>query len=323
MEFLVVGAMVLLAASFLYPPLGRSLRNIGRRVEADGTDRTRRITSLETNSTELEAPPAPAPAVAPPPSPQAAAPAPSPQDAAPSERPQFGKKRVAVEEPKRPDVPPSGQIFNKELFEGEMGDFLRKHGYAPDDPRNQAPNVQPLSVLLAEDLAELRRANEAVNKAANFRIEPWHLLPFELWHGEFGPWLRQELDLSPCRPWNTIFLPADEAGAKELGLPIAPAEFSKPSDEALAVLSILREIYAGLDPAEGKAVKIMLAGVRSATPQLFPNDIGDFSDRVREARADVRALAFITASTSGAVGKDTIVKSQDTFLGKPEQQLVS
>jgi len=294
MQILVVGAMLLFVASFLYPPLGRALRDLGRKAEDNRGSRAREFKS---------------------------APEPSSQTTGAQEaRPQFGK-RVTVEGPKRPSTPPEGQIFNKELFEGERGEFLRKMGYSPDDPRNQAVNTQPLSVLLAEDLAGLRRATTAVNGVSNFRIEPWHLLPFEIWRDDFGPWLRKELDLSPARPWNTIFLPADEAGATALGLPIAPQPLT-PTDETMAMLAILRETYAGHSPQEGEAVRIMLDGVRSNTPQLFPADIGDFSDRVRTARAHVRALAFVTAVTSGAIGKDAIVKSQATFLGKPDEQLV-
>ena len=54
----------------------------------------------------------------------------------------------------------------------------------------------------------------------------------------------------------------------------------------------------------------MLAGVRSNTPQLFPPDVADFTDRVRDARANVRALAFVTAVTSGAIKREVILKSQ-------------
>ena len=72
----------------------------------------------------------------------------------------FGKK-ATVEEPRRPAVPPQAQIFDESLFEGEIGDFRRQNGYAPDDPRNQAVNVQPVSVLLAEDQWAMRKATEA------------------------------------------------------------------------------------------------------------------------------------------------------------------
>ena len=88
----------------------------------------------------------------------------------------FGKK-ATVEEPRRPAGPPQGQIFDESLFEGEIGDFLRQNGYAPDDPRNQAVNVQPVSVLLAEDQWAMRKATEAVNSISDFPIVPVHLLP--------------------------------------------------------------------------------------------------------------------------------------------------
>jgi hypothetical protein len=307
LEYLVFGAMLLFIASFVYPPLGRAMRDFGQRL--DGRPKQswnrRKIVGKDTMAHLVEDQ---APEVMISPTPEA--------------RPSFGKRKT-IEEPRRPAQPPSGQIFNKELFEGERGEFLRKHGYAPDDPRNQAVNVQPLSALLAEDLAGLRRAAEAVNKAASFPIEPWHLLPLTLWRGEFGAWLRQHLDLSPCRPWNTIFLPGDETGAKALGLPVGPQQPDAISDETKAMLAIIQETYAGMHPAEEEAVRIMLDGVRSNTPQLFPPDIGDFSDRVRRARADVRALAFATAVTGGGIDAATIVKSQNTFLGIPEQQLVS
>lgn len=237
----------------------------------------------------------------------------------------FGNKKPSIEEPKRPETPPQGQIFDKELFEGEIGDFLRSHGYAPDDPRNQATNVQPLSVLLAEDAAGLRSATEAVNSVGDFPIVPLHLLPERIWHGEFGPWLRQHLDLSPHRPWNVIFLPGDERGASALGLPVAPTAGETPEqfDMARAILSCIHDDYAGRSAPDVEASLIMVRSVRSNFPSAFPPDRADFSDRVREARANVRAFAFLHAVTSGKVKKEAILKSHDTFLGKPEEQLIS
>jgi hypothetical protein len=237
----------------------------------------------------------------------------------------FGNKKPSTEEPKRPETPPQGQIFNKELFEGERGEFLRKMGYAPDDPRNQATNVQPLSVLLAEDAAGLRSATEAVNSVGDYPIVPVHLLPESLWHGEFGPWLRQHLDLSPHRPWNVIFLPGDERGAAALGLPVAPTAGETPEqfDMARAILSCIHDDYAGRSAPDVEASLIMVRSVRSNFPSAFPPDLADFSDRVREARANVRAFAFLHAVTSGKVKKEVILKSHATFLGKPDEQLIS
>jgi len=224
--------------------------------------------------------------------------------------------------PQRPSAPPSGEIFSRELFEGEMGEFLRKSGYAPDDPRNQAVNVQPLEVLLAEDLAGLRRAEAAVNSVGDFRLTAWHLLPPSLWSTGFGPWLRQHLDLSPYRPWNTIFLPVDAKGAAALGLPIAPPQHDTISDELRATLEIVMEIYQERNPPEAETVQILMRAIRSNFPMLLPKDIGDFSDRVIEARANVRAMAFANVN-NGLIDKAALIKSQATFLGKPEEQLVA
>lgn len=240
-------------------------------------------------------------------------------------RKMFGNKKPTIEEPKRPASPPQGQIFNKELFEGETGEFLRSAGYFPDDPRNQAPNVQPVSVLLAEDQARMRTATEALNGASDFPIVPVHLLPDSLWRAEFAAWLRQHLDLSPYRPWNTIFLPGDERGAAELGLPIAPPDENDPKqyDMGRAILSCIHDQYAGKPAPDVEAVVILLAGVRSNFPALFPPDTADMSDRVREARANVRAYAFLHATNSGRISKEVILKSQGIFLGEPGEQLIA
>ena len=236
----------------------------------------------------------------------------------------FGKK-ATVEEPRRPAVPPQGQIFDESLFEGEIGEYLRKFGYAPDDPRNQAINVQPVSVLLAEDQAGMRRATEAVNSVGDFPIVPVHLLPPSLWASEFAPWLRQHLDLSPYRPWNTIFLPGDERGAASLGLPVAPPPEDDPKqfDLARAILSCVHDQYAGKSAPDVEATVMLLRDVRSNFPDLFPPDTADFSDRVREARAQVRVYAFLHATNSGWISKEAIYKSQGTFLGEPGQQLIA
>ena len=236
----------------------------------------------------------------------------------------FGKK-PSIEEPKRPETPPQGQIFNKELFEGEMGEFLREHGYSPDDPRNQAPNVQPVSVLLAEDQAGMRRATEALNSASDFPIVPVHLMPDRLWRTDFGPWLRQHLDLSPFRPWNTIFLPGDETGAAAMGLPVALPEEDDPLqyDTARAILSCIHDQYIGKSAPDVEATAMLLRDVRSNFSALFPPDTADFSDRVREARAQVRVYAFLHATNSKRISKETIVKSQATFLGEPKVQLIA
>lgn len=309
MQFLVTAAMLLVVASFVYPPLGRKIRNFGRWAE----DQRNSGWGL------LKAPPPP------PPPPLIRPPASSyePTSSPDAEKAVFGK-RVTIEEPRRPTHERPAQIFSKEIFEGRAGDLLREVGFAPDDPGNQTANNEPLSVLLAEDQAHMRRVLEAGNAACKgFEIVAWHLLPPTLWHGKFGPWLRQALDLSPYRPWNTIFLPNNATGAEAFGLPIAPPQADKATEEMTAMLEIIFETYAGKNPPEAGGVRIMLDGARSKYPQLFPNETADFSDRVRQARSDVRVLAFSLAVVGGAIDKDAIARSQQMFLGDPDRQLVA
>ena len=237
----------------------------------------------------------------------------------------FGKKKPPIEEPRRPPTPPAGQIFDESLFEGRVGEFLREHGYAPDNPINQAANVQPLSVLLAEDQANMRHVTEAVNGVSDFPIVPVHLFPASLWHESFGPWLRQHLDLSPYRPWNTIFLPGDARGAAELGLPIAPAERDEAEhiDTARAILSCIHDDLAGRPAPEVEAMLITLRSVRENVPAMLPPEKADMSPAISEARANVRAGAFLYAITSKKVSRDAIIRSQATFLGEPGDQLIA
>jgi hypothetical protein len=180
-------------------------------------------------------------------------------------------------------------------------------------------------VLLAEDRARMRTATDALNGASDFPIVPVHLLPDSLWRAEFAAWLRQNLDLSPYRPWNTIFLPGDERGAAALGLPVAPPEEDDPKqyDMARAILSCIHDQQAGKSAPDVEGVMILLRDIRSNFPALFPPDTADMSEPVREARANVRTYAFLHATNSGRISKEVILKSQGIFLGEPGEQLTA
>jgi len=300
MIYFVGFAMLLLFASLVYPPLGREIRQRTR-----GFEKKRDALWAKALPPAKEAPAEELPA-------QAATP--------PLE---FGKRK-AIEEPRRPAQPPVGQLFPKEVFEGKTGEMLREAGFAPDNPINQAVNTQPVSVLLAEDLKHLRDVTNAVNAVAKgFQLVPWHLLPPGLWRGPHAEWLRRHLDLSPYRPWNTIFLPSNEVGAKELDLPVAPPQPTEPNEQTLAMIAIIHETYVDMNPPEGAAVKMMLAAIRGNFPQMFPPDTADFSERVRKARADVRALAFGIGGISEVMTKEVIMAAQTKFLHLPEKQLIA
>ncbi len=213
-------------------------------------------------------------------------------------------------------------VFPAELWNGEMGEFLRKHGHAPEDPKNILAKQEPVESLLAEGAAELRDTLATLNAVSGCVIAHLHLLQPALWRGRFGPFLLSRLDLSPYRPWNTIFLPADPEGALELGLPIAPKlEDSIPEDVEM-MMEMIAETFAGKTSAESNALVMMFAATRNNFPDLFPADPADYSSDVRAARANVRAMAFMHASTK-LIDKDVIIQSHDTFLANPEIQLTS
>ena len=110
-----------------------------------------------------------------------------------------------------------------------------------------------------------------------------------------------------------------------MGLPVAPPEDEDQLqyDTARAILSCIHDQYIGKDAADVEATAMLLRDVRSNFSVLFPPDTADMSDRVREARAQVRVYAFLHATNSKRISKEMIVKSQATFLGDPKVQLVA
>jgi len=245
----------------------------------------------------------------------------------------FGKKLGAAQAPSSPPPPvdPAQRrrrseetVFSPGLWQGEAGGFLREHGFAPDDPRNVIASQEPVAEQLADGLADVRRVTNILSATASYPLGALHLLPPGLWRTRFGSFLLHTLDLSPYRPWNTILLPIDERGRQALGLPLLPKSLDEDVPENLEIMiEVVADIFRGKSGPEGEAATIMFKGVRSNFPFLFPLDTADLSGNVREARANVRALAFSHAVTSGLVEKETIIKSHKTFLGHPEIQLTN
>ena len=220
----------------------------------------------------------------------------------------FGRKalrerRPSIEEPKRPATPPQGQIFNKELFEGEMGEFLRKHGYSPDDPRNQAPNVQPVSVLARRGPGrDAQRRPKRSTAVSDFPIVPVHLAAGQpvaerssgpgfgsIWTcRRTGPGTRSSCLVTSAARRRSAFRshrPTDDD----------PMQYRhRPSDPVLHPRSICRAIAR----RTSKRRSCCCATCARTFRRLFPPDTADFSDRVREARAHVRVYAFLHATNS-------------------------
>ncbi len=239
----------------------------------------------------------------------------------------FGRKGLSshkpamFEEPKRKGFGRDDTIFDPSLWEGERGKFLRQMGYAPDDPKNRLDLQEPVSAQLAGEDAALSRVLLALNGASPNPIGAFTLLREELWHGRLGSFLLKRLDLSPFRPWNVIFLPLDAVGAAALNLPIGSYDDDDIADIE-PMIEMIAELYSGKTSPEAEALAIVLDSAAANAPYLFPPEILDLSPEVRDARRRVRSYAFLRAATS-RFGKDVIIRSQQTFLEKPEEQLVA
>jgi hypothetical protein len=234
----------------------------------------------------------------------------------------FGKKQPTIEGPRRQGFGPNDRVFDPSLWEGERGEFLRRFGFAPDDPKNRPDlQVQPVSAQLARDNAALSKALAALNGVSPNPIGAFTLLREELWHGRFGAFLLKRLDLSPYRAWNTIFLPLDSAGAAALGLPIGTNNDDDIAELETAI-EMIAELYSGKSSPEANALAMVCDAMAGNFPNLFPAEMLDYSPAVRDARRRVRSFAFGRASTT-RFKKEIIIKSQQTFLGKPEEQLVA
>jgi hypothetical protein len=168
----------------------------------------------------------------------------------------------------------------------------------------------------------VRATADQLTAIASCPIGPLHLLPPELWEGRFGPALLMQLDLSPYRPWNTIFLPLDSEGAFSLGLPVRPERFMPDHADVEAKLETILDVFAGRDHPEAPALELRLATIRENFAHLFPADRTDLTPDVLRARANVRALAFTHATDSRLVDAKDIVSSYETFLVDPETQLI-
>jgi hypothetical protein len=234
----------------------------------------------------------------------------------------FGKKEPTIEGPRRQGFGPNDRVFDPNLWEGERGEFLRRFGFAPDDPKNRLDlQEQPVSAQLAGDNAALSKVLATLNGISPNPIGAFTLLPVELWHGRFGEFLLNRLDLSPHRAWNTIFLPLDSAGAAALGLPIG-THSADDIAELETFIEMIVELYSGKSSSEANALAITCDEMAGNFPYLFPAERLDYSRAVRDARRRVRSFAFGRAATT-RFNKGIIIKSQQTFLGKPEEQLVA
>jgi hypothetical protein len=98
-----------------------------------------------------------------------------------------------------------------------------------------------------------------------------------------------------------------------------PWRFSDAGRRAVWLARSCRRPKTCTQPDVGRCSKIGRRNVQHRSQHAA--EMLDYSPAVRDARRRVRSFAFGRAATT-RFDKEIIIKSQQTFLGKPEEQLV-
>jgi hypothetical protein len=240
----------------------------------------------------------------------------------------FGRKGLGQATPATQHAPSPpqrghGEGFNHEPAQGERRTMPPQPRAVPEELANGSAQKDAMVRRLVEGLREVRSTTDQLTAVAACSIGPLHLLPPELWEGRLGPVLLLELDLSPYRPWNTIYLPSDAEGAFALGLAVLPQRFQHDFADVEAMIDMILDLFAGRDNPEAQALAARLASIRQNFPALFPTDRADLPAEARQARANIRSLAFVHATDSRLIDAEAIISSHETFLVDPGTQLTS
>lgn len=142
----------------------------------------------------------------------------------------FGRRQekkspgIAIPPHPGPDADGVSRVIPKEIFDGEMGDFLRQCGMSPDDPSNMMATPE----LMQARADAAKAAQDKLVAAANAQLPsgttviPWALIPWSVWGREPARFLMVTCEMFPATHWNTMLLPTDEQSAAILGLPRHP-----------------------------------------------------------------------------------------------------
>ena len=215
------------------------------------------------------------------------------------------------------------RVFPEEIFEGEIGKLLKSAGIDPNSAGNILDAQSPPINLLESHKKEFNQQWAFINENLPYDVAPVNFLPEEVWHeSEVGWFMISQLNLYPHRPWNTIFLPVDSAGAQQTGLPEYFAIQHQPDLKYLIglVLEIKRSFGDHSDNLTEVATLIADDWAKKF-PWLFPDDHPSYNLQQKRARKRIRSLA--TFCCEKTIGIQTIIKCQKLCLAQPEIQLIA
>ena len=138
------------------------------------------------------------------------------------------------------------RVFPKELFEGEMGEFLRSAGFSPDAPGNIAQTADTFATMEARFRDELEAFVDKADRAIGngLSVRPLLLVPETVWQSEYRNFLCATCRLYPADPSNVFFLAGTLQTAKTLGLPLqAKMSTQEAHDFAVQIIGVLGDMY--------------------------------------------------------------------------------
>ena len=138
------------------------------------------------------------------------------------------------------------RVFSKELFEGEVGAFLRSAGFSPDMPGNILPTAETFATLEARYRNELDAFVESANRVIQkngVSVKPILLIPETVWQGEYRNFLCATCRFYPADATNVFFAAATPQTAQALLLPLRAKMASKEAhDFAVQLIGVLADI---------------------------------------------------------------------------------
>lgn len=137
------------------------------------------------------------------------------------------------------------RVFSKELFQGEIGDFLRSAGFSPDAPGNIAQTAETFATMDARVRDKLAHFTDRANRVMKngWSVKPLLLVPETVWQGEYRNFLCATCRLYPADPSNVFFLAGTRQTAATFGLPLQSTMSPKDAhDFAVQVIGILGDM---------------------------------------------------------------------------------
>lgn len=155
------------------------------------------------------------------------------------------------------------RIFSKELFKGDIGDFLQSVGFSPDAVGNIAWTAETFAALDARFRERLEDFVDRTDRVLGdgLSVRPLLLVPETVWQSEYRNFLCATCRFYPADPSNVFFLAGTLQTAKTFGLPLqANISPEEAHDFAVQIIGVLGEMFKNANKQE--AANLAYEGAR-------------------------------------------------------------